>query len=91
MRQNHPLRLLSVYFFRRDQLRFGDLEIRFLNGAEKAGPITFVAGRAILLDLDQEYITVAVKGNVFDCLRVAAALAFHPEFLAGAAPKMGFA
>jgi hypothetical protein len=70
----------------------GDFEsVATLNGAEKAGPITFVTSGADLLDLDQQSVAIAIERDVFDGLGVAAFLAFHPEFLAGAAPKMGLA
>ena len=50
-----------------------------------------MAGRANLLDLDEQGVAVAIERDVFDGLGVAAFLAFHPEFLAGAAPEVGFA
>ena len=37
---------------------------------------------------EQQRVAIAVKRNVADQLRVAARLALHPEFLAGATPKM---
>ena len=52
---------------------------------------TIVAGRADLLDLDQQRVAVAIKRDVFHGLRVAAGLALHPELLARAAPEMGLA
>ena len=87
------LLLLTVNLLRLLQLRFGDFEILAVavHRAEKAGTITFVARRADLLDLNQQHVGVAIERDVFHGLRVAAFLAFHPEFLARAAPEMRLA
>ncbi len=50
-----------------------------------------MARRADLLDLNQKRVAVAIKRNRFHGLRVAALLAFPPEFLARAAPEMRLA
>ena len=52
---------------------------------EAAGE-TGVAGAAVLLDLEEEGVAVAIDEPTQDPLRVAARLAFLPELLAGAAP-----
>ena len=83
----------SVKFLRRLELGFGGLERLALafDGAEEAGFVTLVAGGAVLLDLDEQHVAVAVEGDVFHGLRVAAFLALHPKFLARAAPEMRLA
>jgi len=65
--------------------------IASVNGTEETGSITLVTGGADLLDLDEQRVAVAIERDIFYGLGVAAFLAFHPEFLAGAAPEMGFA
>src|ERR1022692_381444 len=84
---------LSVDLFRRFELGFGDLKVRalVLNRAEETGLITFVAGRADLFHFNQQRVAVAIKRDVFHGLRMAAALALHPEFLTRPAPKMRLA
>lgn len=62
-----------------------------MHGAEKAGFITFVTGCADLFDLNEDGIPVAIKSDVLNGLRVATALAFHPESLARPAPEMRLA
>ena len=88
-----PSCFLFIHLLRRENLFLGCLECLALtfDGAEEAGVVTLMTGGAILLDLDEERVAVAVEGDVFDGLGVAAFLAFHPVFLAGAAPKMGLA
>ena len=74
------------------ELRLGDFEpVAAVDGTEETGLITFVASGADLLDLNQQGVAVAIERDVFYGLSMAAFLAFHPEFLAGAAPKMGLA
>ena len=87
------LLLLLVHVFRLEEAGFGFLEgFAFaFNGAEEAGFITLVTGGAVLLDLDEEDVAIAIEGDVLDGLGIAAFLAFHPEFLAGTAPKVGLA
>src|SRR5207302_2146948 len=73
--------------------RFGDSECApiFSERTEKAGAKSLMTGRADLFDLNQQSVTVAVERDVFDGLRVATGLAFHPQLLAGATPEMGSA
>ena len=59
--------------------------------AKETGFVSFMTGRADLFDLDQQRIAIAIEGDVFDRLGVAAGFAFPPEFLARAAPEMGLA
>jgi len=46
---------------------------------------------ADLLNLDQERVSIAIKSDVFDRLRVPARFALHPVLLSRPAPEMGFA
>ncbi len=87
------LTFLFINLFRLLQLGFGDFEVLSIifNRAEKARLITFVARRAGLLDLDEQHVAVAIERDVLDGLCVAAFFAFHPEFLARAAPEMRLA
>jgi hypothetical protein len=73
------------------QLRLGDFEPAIFDRTEKARLVTFVARRAGLLNLNEQHIAVAIERDVLDGLRVAAFLALHPVFLAGAAPEMRLA
>src|SRR5882672_2574216 len=82
---------LFINLLRRLQLRLGDFESAIFDRAEKARLIAFVARRAGLPDLDEQHVAVAIERDVLDGLRVAAFLAFHPEFLARAAPEMRLA
>ena len=50
-----------------------------------------MAGRADLFHLDQQRVAIAIKRHIFDRLRVPARFAFHPKFLARAAPEMRLA
>ncbi len=50
-----------------------------------------MTGSALLFDLNQERVAVAIEGDVFHVLRVAAGFALHPIFLARAAPEVGLA
>ena len=88
-----PASFLSIDLFRRFELRLGDFErlAVLFHRAEKARLVAFVAGRADLVHLDQQCIAVAIERDVLDRLRVAALLAFHPEFLARTAPEMRLA
>src|SRR5205823_15127199 len=72
-------------------LGHADLLAGDADGAEEAGMVIFMAGSADLFDLNEKSVPVAIEGDVLHGLDVAAGLAFHPKFLAGAAPKMGFA
>jgi hypothetical protein len=84
---------LLIHIFRLKEAGFSFLE-RFalaLDGAEEAGLVALVTGGTVLIDLDEEAIAIAIEGDVFHGLGVAAFLAFHPEFLTGAAPKVGLA
>src|ERR1051326_8822403 len=81
-----PRRLLG-----RLQPRLGHPERRppVLHRAEETGFVSFMTGGTDLFDLDQQRVAVAVEGDFLDRLRVAAGFAFHPEFLARAAPEIG--
>lgn len=50
-----------------------------------------MTSRADLFDLNQQRVAVAIERDVFHRLRVAAYLAFHPEFLARPTPEMRLA
>jgi hypothetical protein len=92
MKGPHPL-LLPVNLFRGFQLGlryFNRFSVLF-HGTEKAGSVTFVAGRPGLFDLDEQDIAVTIEGNVPNLLHVPAGLAFHPEFLARPAPEVRLA
>jgi hypothetical protein len=84
--------LLCVNLFRRDELSLSDfhLAVTLMGRTEKAGFVTFVAGSTNLFDLNEDRVSIAIKCDVFDGLRVTAGFPFHPEFLARTAPKMGF-
>jgi len=83
---------LFVNIARRFEHGLGDFKgVAAFDRAKETGLVTFVAGGADLLDLDEQRVAIAIERNVFDGLGVAAFLAFHPEFLTGAAPKMRFA
>src|SRR4051812_23189798 len=72
-------------------LGHADLLAGDADGAEEAGMVIFVAGSADLLDLNEQGVAVAIEGDVLHGLHVPAGFAFHPKFLAGAAPEMRFA
>ena len=59
------------------------------DGLREAAYGAFVADEAVAFDLDAEEqsVVVAVGGGGDDAEAVAAGLAFHPEFVAGAAPE----
>ena len=73
-----------IHLFRRMQLLLGGLErLTFaIDGPEETGIITLMTRRAVLLDLDQQGVAVAIKRDIFHGLGVAALLALHPVFLA---------
>ena len=76
--------LLPVQFFRRLELRLGDLE-RFplaFDRPEETRFISFVAGGAILFDLNEQTIAVAIERDLLDGLGIPAFFALHPKFLA---------
>src|SRR4051794_40182509 len=78
---------LAVNVVRVHQTRFGDFFAgAVFDGTEEAGAIALVTGGALLFDLNQQGVAVAIERDVFDVLGVAAGLAFHPIFLARAAP-----
>ena len=52
----------------------------------EAGAVAGVAGRALLVDLDQQGVAVAVEADLLDPLAVAGGLALDPVLLAGPAP-----
>ena len=52
----------------------------------EAGAVAGVAGRALLVDLDQQGVAVAVEPDLLDPLPVAGGLALDPVLLARAAP-----
>jgi len=76
--------LFPVQFFRRLELRFRGFEgfPIFFNGAEETRFITFVAGGAILFDLNEQTIAVAIERDLLDGLGIPAFFALHPKFLA---------
>jgi hypothetical protein len=86
-----PLFFLPVNFFRFLQLFLRDFNLSVVHGPEEAGFIALVAGGTGLLDLDEEHVAIAIKGDIFHDLHVAAFLPFHPEFLPRTAPEMRFA
>ena len=70
------------HFFLSDGKELGGA-VHFL---EEATFVASVAGAGFLLDFEEEDILVAVHEPADDALRVAAGLAFEPEFTARAAP-----
>src|SRR5215213_575932 len=80
--------LFPVNFFRLLQLRLGRFEIGalFRGRTEKARFIAFVTSGADLFHLNQERVAIAIERHIFDRLRMAARLAFHPELLPRTAP-----
>ena len=50
-----------------------------------------MTGGADLFDLNQKRVTIAIKSDLLHVLSMSAGLAFHPKFLARAAPEMGLA
>lgn len=82
MERSRPL-FLAVNVFGTYQLRLRDLDLfsAALTEREKAPLIPFMAGSALLFDFDQQRVAIAIKSEVLHRLRVAARLAFHPEFL----------
>jgi len=82
--------LYSVKLLGRLELRLGGLPrvALALDGAEETALVTLVTRRAILLDLNQQRVAVAIERDILHGLRVAAFLAFHPELLPRAAPEM---
>src|SRR5579859_5427112 len=92
MEPGHPL-FFAVNLIRRQELGFSSFKIVavVLDGGKEAGAVSFVAGGPDLLDLDQQRITVTIKGDILYGLGVPASFTFHPEFLARAAPEMGAA
>ena len=77
------LLLLPVNLFRREQLAFCGLEsFAFVfYGTEETGFVALVTCGAVLLDLDQQRVAIAIKRDVFHDLCVTAFLALHPELL----------
>ena len=53
----------------------------------EAGAVAGVAGGALLVDLDQQRVAVAVEADLLDLLPVAGGLALDPVLLARAAPE----
>ena len=64
-----------------------DVAVAF-HRSEEARLVALVTGCADLFDLNEQRVAVAIERDVLHRLGVAAGLAFHPEFLAGAAPEM---
>src|SRR5918997_2885137 len=64
--------------------RTGDLQ-----RAVEAGALAGVAGRALLVDQDQQGVAVAVQPDVADPLAVAGGLALHPVLAPAARPVGG--
>ena len=77
------LLLLPVNLFRREQLAFCGLEgFAFVfYGTEETGLVALVTCGAVLLDLDQQRVAIAIERDVFHDLCVTAFLALHPELL----------
>ena len=73
------------HFFRDFELPGG------FDGTEETRFVTFVAGGAVLGNLNQEGVTIAIERDIANRLGVSAFLAFHPELLAGTTPEMSFA
>src|SRR5436190_17677547 len=92
MEKSHPS-AFAVNLFRRHKLRLGSFESRtpVFARSEKAGFVTLVTGRAHLFDLNQERISIAIKGDLLNRLRMSATLPFHPKLLPRPAPEMRFA
>jgi hypothetical protein len=73
---------LFIHLLRLENLRLGDFEIAIFNRAEETGIVTLVTRRAVLLDLNQQTVAVAIERDIFHGLRVAAFFALHPKLLA---------
>ena len=84
--------LLTVDLLGCFELLLGDLDglTAFLHRTEETGLITFMTSRTNLFHLQQKSISVAIKRDFLHGLNMAAGFAFHPVFLAGTAPEMGF-
>src|SRR3712207_8864366 len=64
--------------------RTGDLQL-----AVEAGPLAGVAGRALLVDEEQQRVAVAVQADVADPLAVPGGLPLHPVLAPAARPVGG--
>src|SRR3954452_19705439 len=60
-----------------------------LQGTVEAGPLPRVAGRALLVDQDQQRVAVAVQAHLADPLPVPGGLALHPVLAPAAGPVGG--
>ena len=78
----------AVYLFRVKQALLSDFRVAILYGGKEAALVAFVAGGAILSDLNEERVGITIVGEILNLLRVPAALALHPVLLAAATPEV---